>query len=203
MKKIFTISVLFLIIFFFIQCSIFQTITNLSRLKFKLGNVSAFRVNNIDISNKSSLSDLSPMELMSLTNIITKGQLPVSFVLNVDAKNPNDGTGGYPRTDATLKSFKWRLFIDDKETVSGDIDSPVIIPGTGEVSNIPIRVELDLLQFFKGEGFEKIGNLVLAIGGKQGNSSRITLYATPTISTVLGDIRYPGELKIIDKSFTN
>lgn len=203
MKKFLVVSTILITVFAFIQCSILQTITNLSRLQFKLGSVSGFRVNNIDISNKSSLSDLSPMELMSLTSVVSNGQLPVSFVLNVDAKNPNDGTGGYPRTDATLKGFRWRLFIDDKETISGDIDSPVIVPGTGEVSNIPLRINFDLLQFFKGEGLEKIANLVLAIGGRQGSSSRITLYATPTVSTPLGDIKYPGELKIVDTKFTN
>jgi hypothetical protein len=203
MKKILFISSLLIAAITFVQCSILQTMTNLSRLQFKLGNVNGFKVNNIDISEKSSLSDLSPMELMSLTSVISKGKLPVSFVLNVNAKNPNDGTGGYPRTDATLKGLRWRLFIDDKETVSGDIDSPVTVPGTGEVSNIPLRIELDLLQFFKNEGFEKIANLVLSIGGKQGSSSRITVYATPTVSTPFGDIKYPGELKIIDKDFTN
>jgi hypothetical protein len=203
MKKLLVISTILITVFAFVQCSILQTITNLSRLQFKLGNVNGFMVNNIDISNKASLSDLSPSEMISLSSIITQGKLPVSFVLNVNAKNPNDGTGGYARTDATLKGFKWRLFIDDKETISGDLDAPVTVPGTGEVSNIPLRINLDLLQFFKGEGLEKIANLVLSIGGRQGSSSRITLYATPTVSTPIGDIKYPGELKIVDTKFTN
>ncbi len=203
MKKILALSFILLSIFAFIQCSILQTITNLSRLQFKLSSVSGFKVNNIDISNKSSISDLSPTEMISLSSIIGQGKLPISFVLNVDAKNPNDGTGGYPRTDATLKGLQWRLFIDDKETISGDLDAPVTVPGTGEVSTIPLRVNFDLLQFFKGEGLEKIANLVLAIGGKQGSTSRISLYATPTVSTPLGDIKYLGELKIVDTKFTN
>ncbi len=203
MKKLLTSFLIILTLFAFVRCSILKTITNLSRLQFKLGNVSGFKVNNIDISNKSSLSDLSPAEMMSLSSIITQGKFPVSFVLNVDAKNPNDGTGGYARTDATLKGFRWRLFIENKETISGDLDSPVVVPGTGEVSNIPLRIELDLLQFFKSEGLQNIANLVLAIGGKHGSSSRISLYATPTVSTPLGDIKYPGKLKIIDTKFTN
>lgn len=203
MKKLFVVALLILSVIGFVQCSLLQTMVNLSRLQFKLGEVNGFRVNNIDISSKSSLSDLSPSEMFSLTSVITQGKLPVSFVLNVNAKNPNDGTGGYASTDATLKGFRWRLFIDDKETITGDIDSPVSVPGTGEVTNIPLRIELDLLQFFKGEGLEKIANLVLSIGGRQGNSSRISLYATPIVSTPLGDIKYPGELKIVDKNFTN
>jgi len=203
MKKFFKVSLVLFSILFFTQCSLIKTMVNLSRLQFKLGEVNGFMVNNIDISNKSSLRDLSPAEMISLTSVINQGKLPVSFVLNVNAKNPNDGSGGYARTDATLKGFRWRLFIDDKETVTGDIDAPVTVPGTGEVTNIPLRINLDLLQFFKDDGLEKIANLVLAIGGKQGSSSRISLYATPTVSTAIGDIKYPGELKIVDTKFTN
>lgn len=203
MKKIFLLSFLIAISFIFYQCSIYQTMTNISRLQFKVGEINSFRVNDLDISNKSSLNDFNPADVLKLSTIFTQGKLPVSFVLNVDAKNPNDGTGGYARTDATLKSFKWRLFIDDKETISGDIDSPVTVPGTGEVTKIPLRVNIDLLQFFKDQGFERVINLALTLGGKNGSTSKITLYATPTVSTPFGNITYPGELKIVDTQFTN
>lgn len=200
-KRSFILIILFSFILY--QCSIYQTMTNLSRLQFKVGNINGFKVNNIDITNKSSLKDFSPTDVLTLTSSFSQGKLPVSFVLNVDAKNPNDGTGGYARTDATLKSFKWRLFIDDTETISGDIDSPVTVPGTGEVTKIPLRINIDLFQFFKNQGFDKIINLALTLGGKNSTTSKITLYATPTVSTIFGDIKYPGELKIIDTQFTN
>lgn len=203
MKKLVLIILSVAITFTIYQCSIYQTITNLSRLQFKLGEVNSFRVNDLDISNKSSLNDFNATDLIKLTSSFAQGKLPVSFVLNVDAKNPNDGTGGYTRTDATLKSFKWRLFIDDKETISGDIDSPVTVPGTGEVTKIPLHVNIDLLQFFKDQGFDRVINLALALGGKNGSTSKITLFATPTVSTPIGNITYPGELKIIDTQFTN
>jgi hypothetical protein len=203
MRKLVLIILSVAIPFTIYQCSIYQTITNLSRLHFKLGEVNSFRVNDLDISNKSSLNDFNATDLIKLTSSFAQGKLPVSFVLNVDAKNPNDGTGGYARTDATLKSFKWRLFIDDKETISGDIDSPVTVPGTGEVTKIPLRVNIDLLQFFKDQGFDRVINLALALGGKNGSTSKISLFATPTVSTPIGNITYPGELKIIDTQFTN
>lgn len=203
MKKQFLITAFLLFVFTLYQCSVYQTITNLSRLQFKVGEVNSFRVNDLDISGKTSLKDFTAADLLNLTSIFTQGKLPVSFVLNVDAKNPNDGTGGYSRTDATLKSFKWRLFIDDKETISGDIDSPVTVPGTGEVTKIPLRVNIDLLQFFKDQGFDRVINLALTLGGKNSSTSKITLYATPTVSTPIGNITYPGELKIVDTQFTN
>lgn len=203
MKKFNFIFTIFLIGITLYQCSVYQTLTNLSRLQFKVGEINSFRLNDIEISNKSSLNDFSQTDILKLTTIFTQGKLPVSFVLNVDAKNPNDGTGGFPRTEATLKSFKWRLFIDGKETIARDIDAPVNVPGTGEVTKIPLRINIDLLQFFKDKGFEKVINLALALGGKNGTTTKITLYAKPTVSTPIGNITYPGELKIIDTQFTN
>lgn len=203
MKKIIPFILILLLALSGIQCSVYQTIVNLSRLQFKLGEVNGFRINNIDISGKSKLTDFSVTDALALTTSFAQGKLPVSFVLNVDAKNPNDGTGGYQKTDASLKSFAWRLFLDEKETISGDIDAAVNVPGTGEITKIPLRINLDLMNFFKDKGYESIINLALALGGSSGSSSRITLFAKPTVSTAVGNISYPGELKIVDAEFTN
>ena len=200
MKKLLLISISILLITS--SCSMYETMVNLSRLKFKLGDVVNFTVGGINITNKKSLQDFNPLEVVNLTSVIASGKLPASFTLNVEAKNPNDGTGGYKKSDATLQNFKWRLFLDDKETISGDIDQPIAIPGTGDVTTIPLRINLDLIKFFKDRGYESIINLALALGGNQGSSSKVTLYATPTVSSPFGNITYPGELKLVDTQFS-
>lgn len=201
MKKI--ILLLIAILLTLSGCSIYQTMVNLSRLQFKLGDVNNFTVGGINISNKKSLKDFNPLEIVTLTQVITSGKLPASFTLNVEAKNPNDGTGGYPKTDATLKSFPWRLVVDDVETISGNISSPVSVPGTGEVTNIPLSMSIDLIEFFGNKGYENLLNLALTLGGQEGSSSKLSLYASPTVSSPSGDIKYPGEIKIVEKTFTN
>lgn len=203
MKKYFIIILLLSLVISGIQCSVYDTLTNLSRLKFKLGNVNGFQVNGISFSNKSKLSDFSPIDLLKISSSFAQGSLPSSFILNVEAKNPNDGTGEYKKSDATLQSFKWRLFLDDKETISGNIDQPITVPGRGDATVIPLRINLDLMKFFKERGYESIINLALALGGTQGSTSKISLYATPTVSSLFGNITYPGELKIVDYQFTN
>ncbi|MBV6421505.1 MAG: hypothetical protein DAHOPDDO_02780 [Ignavibacteriaceae bacterium] len=201
MKKIVLISTALL--FLTSSCSVYETMVNLSRLKFKLGAVNNFTVSGINISGKKSLQDFNPLEVVNLTSVIASGKLPASFTLNVEAKNPNDGTGGYPKTDATLKAFPWRLEIDNVETISGNIGSPVTVPGTGEVTNIPLTMNIDLIEFFGNKGFDNLINLALTLGGQQGSSTRLSLFASPTVSSPVGDIKYPGELKIVDQSFTN
>ncbi len=200
MKKIFLIIG---IITFVYSCSVYETFVNLSRLQFKLGTVNNFNLNGINLSNKNKLNDLNLQDILNISSMFSSGKFPVSFTLNVDAKNPNDGTGGFKATDATIQSFPWRLMIDNKVTVSGNIDKPVSVPGTGDVAEIPIAIELDLAEFFKDEGYESLINLALTLGGKNGSTSSLTLYADPVVNTDIGNISYPGELKIIDKSFTN
>ncbi len=203
MKKLVSIVLLIGFVIFGIQCSVYQTLTNLSRLQFKVGDVNGFQISGIPISGKSKLSDFNPLDLVKLTSDFANGSLPATFVLNVDAKNPNDGTGGYKKSDATLQNFKWRLFLDDKETISGDLAQPLVVPGTGEVTTIPLTINVDLMKFFKDKGYESIVNLALALGGSKGSSSKVTLFATPTVSSPFGNITYPGELKLVDTQFSN
>lgn len=202
MRRIFLTSLVLSLVFSGIQCSVYETLTNVSRLKFKVGTVNGFELNGISFSGKSKLADFNALDAIKLTAAFTQGSLPASFILNVEAKNPNDGTGGYRKSDATIQNFKWRLFLDDKETISGELDEPLTIPGTGEISTIPLKINIDLMKFFKDKGYESIVNLALALGGVQGSSSKITLYATPTVSSPFGNITYPGELKLVDTEFS-
>ena len=202
MRRFFSITILLSLVLSGVQCSVYETLTNLSRLQFKVGDVNGFQISGISFSGKSKLGDFNPLDLLRISSSFAQGSLPASFVLNVDAKNPNDGTGGYKKTDATLQNFKWRLFLDEKETISGDLDQPVTVPGTGDVTTIPLRINIDLMKFFKDKGYESIINLALALGGAQGSSSKISLFATPTVSSPLGNITYPGELKLIDTEFS-
>jgi hypothetical protein len=201
MKKIILLSIA--ILFTSTSCSVYQTMVNLSRLQFKLGDVNNFTVNGINISNKKSLQDFNALELLNLTQSIATGKLPASFTLNVEAKNPNDGTGGYPKTNATLKEFPWRLEIDNVETIAGNIGSSVSVPGTGEIQNIPLTMNIDLIEFFGNKGLDNLVNLALTLGGQQGSSAKLALFATPTVTSPIGDIKYPGEIKIVEQSFTN
>ncbi len=184
----------------FSSCSLVKQMTNISRLKFKLNGVSDFKLSGINLSNRMSIKDFNVFDSAQLLNNFAKGTLPVSFVLNIEAHNPNDG-GGYPRQDLDIVDFKWNLIIDDVETISGNIARPISVPGTGETTIFPITIELDLYKFFRERGFDNIINLALAIGGKNPNLSKIVLKAQPTIQTPLGKIKYPGEIVVVDKEF--
>jgi hypothetical protein len=187
------------------SCSVLEdmaaAVTNLQRLKFKLGDVRGFQVAGIALAGKSRIADFSVTDGLKLLDAFRSKTLRADFVLDVLAVNPNDGTGGSPKTVATLAGLESRLLIDGTPTVSGDIESPLEIPGTGEESVIPIRLSLDLLEFFGNRKYEDLLNLVLALGGANRDPARITLDAQPRVQTGYGPIAYPGRITIVDREF--
>ncbi len=187
----------------FVQCSLIQTFINLSRVKFKLQGVENVYVGNVSVMNKTRLSDFSPLDALQLTASVLKGTLPVTFVLNVNAVNPNAANGKSSAPSATITSFPWRLVVDNKEVLTGNISQPVTIPGNGQQANIPIQIGFDLMKTFKDKNYEGLMDLVLRATGRSTGSTSLELYASPTVRTEIGNIGYPGEIKIISKEWTN
>ena len=178
-----------------------DALENLRRIQFKIAGVSNFRVAGIDILNKKKISDFSASEALKLTNSFSSKKLISDFILNVDAKNPNNGTTqNSSNTTALITNFDWRLLIDDTPTVNGNIASPVSVPGKGQTVVIPLSVNLDLYEFFGNAGYDRVINLALAIAG-EGGSSRIKLDAKPTVRIGSFPITYPGRITIVDYEF--
>ncbi len=182
-------------------CGMYKSIMNLSKLKFKLDSVNNFKISGIAVNGKSQLSDFNPLDLVKLTSQVAQGNLPVSFTLNVLAKNPNAESIGTTSTDIKIVSFPWKLFIDDKETISGNISSPVIVPGGNKTSVIPLNIGMNLMEFFSNSNLESLVNLALKLGGGKGATSHIKLVARPVLDTPVGNITYPGELTIVDYTY--
>lgn len=204
-KKYLTIISSILILISLQSCANLKNLANglmnLKNLEFKLQNIDNFRLNNINLSNKKSLSSFSVSDGITLYQAYHAKKFPVSFILNIAARNPNNGKGGTQKTASTLTSLDWRLYIDEKLTVSGQINKPIEIPGTGQQTIIPLNISLDLYKFFKQKSYDDIIKLALAIGGVNGNTSRIKLDVKPTVSTPFGMMVYPGRITVIDKEF--
>lgn len=179
-----------------------NTLANLQKIQFKLDNISNFSLAGINLSGKKAISDFSPLtDGLKLVNAFKSGSFPAEFILNVAAKNPNDGKGGTQQTLATMTAFDWKLYIDDVETISGGINNAVTIPGTGQSTVFPLTMSLDLYKFFKSRSYEGVANLALALGGANSSPAKLKLDAKPTIKTSFGNISYPGRITIIDKEF--
>jgi hypothetical protein len=58
-----------------------------------------------------------------------------------------------------------------------------------------------LYQFFGQQGYDKILNLALALGGVNSSPTRLKLDVHPTVSTPMGAISYPGRITVVDKEY--
>ena len=196
----FLISVLIISSVYLSGCSgVSDTIKNAERLKFKLGSVEGFDLAGVKIKNMNSIKDLNIMDGAKLLSGFTSGNMKSKFTVNLIAKNP-DTQGGSKESSSLIKSLDWRLLIDNKEVLDGEVNN-ITVPGVGKSVTIPIPVTVDLMKIVGDAGYESIINLALALGGKSGSSSRLTLKIKPTIDTFLGGISMPGEIDVIDKEF--
>ncbi len=174
-----------------------SVLASLKKLQFKLSGVRDFKLLGVDLGGKAGIGDLSVAEGLQALQAYRSRKLPVEFVVDVVAVNPNDGTGGSRRSASTLTGLECRLLIDGRPTVTGNIDRPFEIPGTGEETVVPLRLSLDLLEFFGDQRYEDLLGLALAIGGRNRTPARLALDAQPTVSTPLGPITYPDRITIV------
>jgi hypothetical protein len=168
-------------------CATFQGLVALRHVDFRLAGSDGTRLAGIDMTRVRSYEDVGAADLVRLGAALSQGRLPVETVLRVRADNPEDNV------EARLVRMDWTLLLDQKETVRGVVDRPVSIPA-GEAVDVPVRVELDLLEFFS-EQLPTLVDLAVALSGS-GERQRIALEALPTIATRLGPIRYPEPIRL-------
>lgn len=168
-------------------CATLRQVAALRHVDFSLAGTSETTLAGIPIQSTRSFNDLSTLQVARLAAAIAQGTLPFQTVIQVEADNPANNV------QARLLKLDWTLFLDDKKTVSGQLDQEYVLP-PGKPVIVPVPVQLDLLQFFNDQ-LEGLVNLALAASG-EGGSSRIRLEATPSIQTPLGPIRYPEPIRI-------
>lgn len=194
-------AIIILMTFIINGCSVLQTFSNITRLKFKVGSTTNYQIAGVEVKNKKSVKDFNAMEVLKLSSSLIRGSLPLTFILNIEAKNPNDGSSGYPASDISLSNFPWRLFVNDKEVVSGELKEPVIVPGKGETTIIPLQIQFDVAKTFKEKNLDDLLSLVIQAAGAGGSTSNLKLKAQPSLGTPIGNIKYPEEITIVDKTF--
>jgi hypothetical protein len=189
------------LVVFIAGCGVMQTIANFKKLQFKIDSANELTLGGIDISHVTKLEDFNATHIAALYKIIFDQKIPLSFTLNIAAKNPNEGSDGTTAADITLKSMPFTLYIDENEYLTANIKQPVVVPAQNEVTIIPIQVDLDLWEWVKGNNFNNTLKPILALGGVKGITTHLKLTTKPVIGTPIGDIEYPGTITIVDHKF--
>lgn len=172
------------------SCATLEQVAALRRVDFSIDRVGGARLAGVDVSRVRSYDDLSATQIARIGVALARRELPFAFDLHLAAENPADNP-----VSARLLEMDWSLYLEDRETVAGVLEQSYVMP-PGEVTDIPLRIELDLVEFFDRSA-EDLVELVLAVSGQSGSPRRISLRARPTIDTPIGPIRYPEPITIV------
>ena len=89
------------------------------------------------------------------------------------------------------------MLLEQRETVSGTIEREYVFP-PGQPQDVPIAIELDLLDFFERNA-QDLFDLARNLAGQGGAPKNVALRALPTIDTPIGPISYPRPITIVSR----
>lgn len=168
-------------------CAALEQTLALRQVQFAVDDVSQTRLAGVALDHTTTYQDLGPVALARIGTAIAMGVVPLQFTMNVGAENPAENT-----VSARLTRMDWILLLDGQETITGIVDDARQI-APGQRVQIPIQMELDLLQFFERD-VQNLIELALAVAGQ--GQQEVALRLRPTITTPLGPISYPGYITI-------
>ncbi|MDR1130117.1 MAG: hypothetical protein LBK96_03965, partial [Prevotellaceae bacterium] len=133
----------------FLSCDILSGVASFVNCKYEFAGFGNPSVAGISLNNITNVQNLNPASLLKLTAGIVSGSLPLSFTVNINATNPNS-------TAAQIAGLDWGIDLNSTNVLSGTLNHAVSIPGNGGHTVIPLAIQTDLLQLFKGESKDNI-----------------------------------------------
>lgn len=180
--KVFTVFILFSLLS---SCSFLKDIATLGKCEFRMTTLQDPELAGVDISRIHNFSDLNFVDIGIISASIMKGEMPLSFTLNVEARNPNPAS-------ATLSKLEYIAFIDDVEVASGALNKRIEIPANGGVASIPLRLQTDLIEILKKDSRQALVNFGLNLADAGSRPTRVSIKVKPTILIGSLEINYPG-----------
>lgn len=171
-------------------CATLQQLAALRQVQFAIDGVGTGRLAGIDLDRVRSAGDLRATDAGRLAAAMADEELPLEFTVDVRAENPAEN-----QTTARMVRFAWTLLLDDRETIDGVVDREISLP-PGDPQIIPLRMRVDLIDFFDGNATDLL-NLALRFAGADAETAEVKLRALPTVETPLGPIEYPATITIV------
>ena len=171
------------------SCAAVKELAALSQVRFHLDKISSIRVAGVDVMKVKKFEDIGVLDVARLTAAVAAQQVPLTFTVNMIAENPASNTA-----TARMVGLDWKLFLQDKEALSGAVTNEVVLE-PGKPQSVPVSVRLDLVKFYKG-GLQDMINLALSLTGQGGTPQNIHFQARPTIQTPFGPMRFPKPINI-------
>ncbi len=180
---------MFAISIIMVSCKQLQELSNLAKCEFKLKTIENIELAGVKVQNLSNISQINILDIAKLTTAYMSKNIPLSFNLNVDAKNPNPGT-------ASITQLDWILQIDDIDMTRGILNQKYSIAPNGGVATIPMNMNFNLFDVLSGKSKDAIINFGLNLAGAGNTPTRVALKTRPTINVGNFPLQYPGYITV-------
>jgi LEA14-like dessication related protein len=167
------------------SCNILKEITTLGKCEFRMTTLEDPEIAGVDVSQIRSMSDINFVDMGIISASILRGDLPLSFTLNVEVRNPNPAM-------AALNRLEYMAFIDDVQVAEGSLDKRIEIPSNGGISTIPLHLRTDLIDILKKDSRQALVNFGLNLADAGNRPTRVSVKVKPTILVGAMEIVYPG-----------
>lgn len=161
---------------------------NLKNCTFSVNGINQIKMMGIDLSKGMNKTNLSAMQLLSVTNSLLNKKLPVSFNVNLDVNNPNG-------IAASLGKMDYIISLNNKEVISSTFTDGFSIPANSK-GQVAIPITTDLFQLFSGETADAILNLAFKLAGAQSNPVNLGVKVKPYIKVNNTSLAYPDYITI-------
>lgn len=165
MKK--RLLVMIMTVIAFISCDVAKQqasgMYNLVKCDYSYNSISNLSISGMNASNGLSLTNI-PKVISLLSG--SASSIPLDFTLNIDVKNPNQGS-------ALLNGMDYVISIDGIQFTTGSVNQALNI-GAGQTQVLPLTIGLDLATLMKGESKSAVTEIAknfLGIGSKKSNVS--------------------------------
>lgn len=157
---------------------------NFANCTFNFNSVNQIQMLGINLSKGMSRENLNTVQLLSLVNAISNRQLPVSFNVNVDVKNPNS-------IAAAMTKMDYIISLNGKQVISTTMNQAINVPANSS-SVVTIPITTDLFQLFSGESADAIVNLAFKLAGASSDPVNVGLQVKPYININGQQLAYPN-----------
>lgn len=177
------------IVIFFSSCDALKELSAFSKCQFRMDTLTQPELAGVRLDNKNSINDLTILDATKVTTAFLSGNMPLSFNLNVEAKNPNP-------TQAAINKLEWIAILDGVEMVSGVLNDRIVIAPNNGKTMIPVKISVDLKEVLSGKSKDALINLAMNLSDPNGKPSRVKLKVKPTLLLGSVPIDYPGYITL-------
>jgi len=171
------------------SCAYLKELSALADCDFRMSTLEDPLLAGVDISSISSIEALSIEQTGKIAKNILLGDLPLSFILNIEVKNPNP-------VNASLNRMEYIVFIDELQAAAGAVEERIEIAAFGGISTIPVRVETNLMELLKKESRNTLINFGLNLADASNRPTRVSIKVKPYIRVGTKDLEYPGYITV-------